>query len=170
MDEARIGQKGRTTHLWYEKGLRPLRAHDVGFVSAWLFGAVCPGRDEGVALVLPEVSIAAMDLFLAELGRSLPERTHAVLVLDQASWHTSRRLNVPANLTLAHLPPYSPELNPVEKLWQHLRERFFSHRVLPNLVAVIDAACNAWNWLVTEPGRVRSLTAFPWLPPSVATS
>jgi hypothetical protein len=66
MDEARVGQKGRTTHLWYEKGLRPLRAHDVGFASAWLFGAVCPGRDEGVAL--PEVSIAAMDLFLAELA------------------------------------------------------------------------------------------------------
>jgi hypothetical protein len=170
MDEARVGQKGRTTHVWYEKGVRPLGAHDVGFASTWLFGAVCPARDEAVALVLPEVSIAAMDLFLAEVGRRLPERTHAVLVLDQAGWHTSRRLNVPANLTLVHLPPYSPELNPVEKLWQYLRERFFSHRILPSLAAVIDAACEAWNRLVAEPGRIRSLTAFPWLPSSIITS
>lgn len=120
--------------------------------------------------VLPEVSIAAMDLFLAELGRRLPERTHAVLVLDQAGWHTSRRLDGPANLTLVHLPPYGPELNPVEKLWRYLREPFFSHRVLPSLAAVIDVACEAWNRLVAEPGRIRSLTAFPWLPPSIVTS
>lgn len=93
-----------------------------------------------------------------------------MLVLDQAGWHTSRRLDVPANLTLVHSPPYSPELNPVEKLWQYPRERFFSHRVLPSLAAVIDAACDAWNRLVAEPGRIRSLTAFPWLPPSIVTS
>lgn len=111
-----------------------------------------------------------MDLFLAEVGRRPPERTHAVLVLDQAGWHTSRRLDVPANLTLTHLPPYSPELNPVEKLWQYVRERFFSHRILPSLAAAIDAARDAWNRLVTEPGRVRSLTAFPWLPSSITTS
>lgn len=170
MDEARVGQKGRATHVWYEKGVRPLGVHAVGFASAWLFGAVCPARDTAVALVLPEVSTAAMNRFLAEVSRSLPERTHAVLVLDQAGWHTSRRLDVPVNLTLASLPPYSPELNPVEKLWQYLRERFFSHRVLPSLDAVIDAACDAWSRLVAEPGRVRSLTAFPWLPPSVVTS
>src|SRR5215203_1707165 len=93
-DEARIGQKGRTTHL---------------------FGAVCPERDAGVALVLPEVSTAAMGVFLAELARAVPARTHAVLVLDGAGWHVSEDLAVPANLTLVHPPPYSPELNPVER-------------------------------------------------------
>ena len=77
---------------------------------------------------------------------------------------------MPPNLTLVHLPPYAPELNPVEKLWQFLRERFLSHCVFRDLDAVVDAACAAWNRLVAEPGRVRSLTAFPWLPPSVSTS
>ncbi len=169
-DEARIGQKGRTTHRWDERGVRPPGARDVGFASTWLFGAACPERDAAAALVLPGVSTAAMNLFLAEVSRSLPARTHAVLVVDRAGWHTSRALTVPPNLTLAHLPPYSPELNPVEKLWQFRRERFLSHRVLRDLDAVAAAACAAWNRLVAEPGRVRSLTSFPWPPPSVSTS
>jgi hypothetical protein len=170
MDEARIGQKGRTTHLWYERGVRPRGAHDVGFASTWLFAAACPERDAAVGLVLPEVSTAAMNLFLAAVAQDVPPGTHAVLVLDQAGWHTSRGLAVPPNLTLVHLPPSSPELNPVEKLWQFLRERLLSHRVFHDLGAVIDATCAAWNRLVAEPGRVRSLTAFPWLPLSVITS
>jgi hypothetical protein len=170
MDEARIGQKGRTTHLWYERGVRPRGAHAVGFASTWLFGAACPERGAAVGLMLPEVSTAAMNVFLAEVAQDVPPGAHAVLVLDRAGWHTSRGLAVPANLTLVHLPPYSPELNPVEKLWQFLRERLLSHRVFRDLGAVIDAACAAWSRLVAEPGRVRSLTAFPWLPPSVSTS
>ena len=110
MDEARIGQKGRVTHVWYQKGTRPRGLHEHRFASAHLFGAVCPARDTGVALVLPEVSTAAMNLFLAELAAAVPARTHAVLVLDRAGWHVSENLSVPANLTLVHLPPYSPEL------------------------------------------------------------
>ncbi|HEY5675722.1 MAG TPA: transposase, partial [Myxococcales bacterium] len=87
MDEARIGQKGRLTHVWYQKGVRPRGVRQQGFASAHLFGAVCPGRGEGVALVLPEVSTAAMGVFLAELARAVPAGTHAALVLDGAGWH-----------------------------------------------------------------------------------
>ncbi len=170
MDEARVGQKGRTTHVWYEKGVRPRGARDIGFASTWLFGAVCPERDEAVALVLPEVSTAAMNRCRAEVGAAVPPEVHAVLVLDRAGWHTSRDLAVPPNLTLVHLPPYAPELNPVEKVWQFLRERHLSHRLFRDLGAVIDACCRAWNQLVDEPGRVASLTRFPWLPASVGTS
>jgi hypothetical protein len=171
MDEARIGQKGRTTHVWYQKGARPRGLRQQGFASAHLFGAVCPERGEGVALVLPEVSTAAMDVFLAELGRAVPAGTHAALVLDGAGWHVSEGLSVPANLTLVPLPPYSPELNPVERVWEYLRDRWLSHRVLTaGYGAVVDAACAAWNALRAEPGRLRSLTNFPWLPVSVITS
>ena len=142
-----------------------------GFASAYLFGAVCPGRGEGVALVLPEVSTAAMDVFLAELARAVPAGTHAALVLDGAGWHVSEGLSVPPNLTLIHPPPYSPELNPVERVWEYLRDRWLSHRVLAGgYQAVVDAACAAWNALLAEPGRLRSLTGFPWLPPPVSTS
>jgi hypothetical protein len=171
MDEARIGQKGRLTHVWHQKGVRPRGVRQQGFSSAQLFGAVCPERGEGVALVLPEVSTAAMDVFLAELSRAVPAGTHAALVLDGAGWHVSDDLTVPANLTLVPLPPYSPELNPVERVWEHLRDRWLSHRMLAGgYAAVVDAACAAWNALLAEPGRLRSLTNFPWLPASVTTS
>jgi hypothetical protein len=115
MDEAHVGQKGHLTRVWYQKGVRPRGVRQQGFAAAHLFGAVCPERGEGVALVLPGVSTAAMDVFLAELARTVPAGTHAALVLDRAGWHISEDLSVPANLTLIHLPPYSPELNPVEK-------------------------------------------------------
>src|SRR3954451_15494082 len=171
MDEARIGQKGRLTHVWYQKGVRPRGVRQQGFASVHLFGAVCPERGEGVALVLPEVSTAAMDVFLAELSRAVPAGSHAALVLDGAGWHVSEDLTVPPNLTLIHPPPYSPELNPVERVWEYLRDRWLSHRVLAGgYDAVVDAACAAWNALLAEPGRLRSLTSFPWLPASVTIS
>src|SRR5207248_7947871 len=150
-----------------------------GFSSACLSGAVCPQREAAVPLVLPEslprtrsgVSTAAMDVFLAELSRAVPAGTHAALVLDGAGWHVSEGLSVPPNLTLIHPPPYSPELNPVERVWEYLRDRWLSHRVLAGgYQAVVDAACAAWNALLAEPWRLRSLTGFPWLPPPVSTS
>jgi hypothetical protein len=171
MDEARVGQKGGLTHLWYQKGVRPRGVRQQGFASAHLFGAVCPERGAGVALVLPEVSTAAMEVFLAELARAVSAGTHVALVLDGAGWHVSKQLVMPANLTLIPLPPYSPELNPVERVWEYLRDRWLSHRVLAGgYEAVVDAACAAWNALLAEPGRLRSLTNFPWLPASVTNS
>ena len=171
MDEARVGQKGRTTRVWYQKGVRPRGVRQQGFSSAHLFGAVCPERGEGVALVLPAVSTAAMNLFLDELAAAVPAGAHAALVLDGAGWHVSEDLAAPANLTLVHPPPYSPELNPVERVWEYLRDRWLSHRVLAGgYEAVVDAACAAWNALLAEPGRLRSLTSFPWLPTSVTIS
>jgi transposase len=170
-DEARIGQKGRVTHVWYQKGARPRGVREQRYASVHLFGAVCPERGAGVALALPEVSTGAMNAFLAELGRAVPAEAHAVLVLDRAGWHVSADLRVPPNLTLVHLPPYSPELNPVETVWLYLRERWLSHRVLAGgYDAVLDAACQAWRALLAEPGRLRSLTGYPWLPPPVRTS
>lgn len=171
MDEARVGQKGGLTHVWYQKGVRPRGVRQQGFASAHLFGAVCPERGAGVALVLPEISTAAMEVFLAELARAVSAGTHVALVLDGAGWHVSKQLVVPANLTLIPLPPYSPELNPVERVWEYLRDRWLSHRVLAGgYEAVVDAACAAWNALLDEPGRLRSLTNFPWLPASVTNS
>ena len=171
MDEARVGQKGGLTHVWYQKGVRPRGVRQQGFASAHLFGAVCPERGAGVALVLPEISTAAMEVFLAELARAVSAGTHVALVLDGAGWHVSKQLVMPANLTLIPLPPYSPELHPVERVWEYLRDRWLSHRVLAGgHEAVVDAACAAWNALLDEPGRLRSLTNFPWLPASVTNS
>ncbi|WP_051520987.1 IS630 family transposase [Rubellimicrobium mesophilum] len=163
-DEARVGQKGRTTHRWWLRGQRPSGLCDKRFTSAYLFAAVEPATGAEVALVLPTVSTAAMSRFLAELSTQIAPDTHAVLVLDQAGWHGARALVVPPNLTLVPLPPYSPELNPVERLWLYLRERYLSHRLLEDYGAVVDACCAAWTALIQEPGRIQSLTSYPWPP------
>jgi transposase len=163
MDEARIGQKGRACHRWYEKGARPPGLVDQRFASAWLYAAARPKSGEDITLVLPSVSAAAMSVFLHHFGESLRPGVHAMLVLDQAGWHGAKPLKVPANVTLVPLPSYSPQLKPVERVWQHLRERFLSHRLYSDYEAIVDAACRAWNRLTTEPGRLLSLCAYPWI-------
>jgi hypothetical protein len=163
MDEARVGQKGRLCHRWWLRGRRPPGRRDKRFAWAYLFAAVEPGTGADVALVLPEATTTTMNLSLAEFAASLPADVHAVLVLDGAGWHGARALAVPANVTLVQLPPYSPELNPVERVWLYLRERFLALRLWADYRAIVDACCEAWNRLVAEPGRLRSLCDQPWI-------
>jgi transposase len=163
MDEARVGQKGRPCHRWWRRGQRPPGRCDKRFESAYIFAAVAPATGTEVALVLPEATTVAMNRFLAEFGRRLPDGVHAALVLDGAGWHGAKALEVPANVTLVPLPPYSPELNPVERVWLYLRERCLSLRVFKNYQAIVDACCRAWNRLAADPDRLRSLCDQPWI-------
>jgi len=163
MDEARVGQKGRLCHRWWPRGRRPPGRRDRRFEWAYLFAAVEPATGADVALVLPEATTAAMNLFLAEFAAGLSGDVHAVLVLDRAGWHGAKALAIPPKVTLVPLPAYSPELNPVERVWLHLRERFLSLRVFADYRAMVDACCAAWNRLVAEPGRLRSLCDQPWI-------
>ena len=168
-DEARVGQKGRGVRVWFERGLRPTGFIDHRYASAWLYAAVRPGTDEAFALVMPEVSAAAMQAFLDGFAEFLPKGVHAALLLDGAGWHIAADIAVPANVSLIFLPPYSPSLNPVERIWLYLRERFLSLRLFADLDAILDGCCDAWNRLVEEPGRLASLTDYSYLR-SVSTS
>jgi transposase len=161
MDEARFGQKGRVCHRWFTRGQRPPGLCDQRYTWAHLFAAARPATGQAFALVLPQVSTAAMNGFLARFAATLADDEHAVLVLDRAGWHTARRLVVPPDVTLVWLPPYSPQLNPVERLWLFLRERHLSHRLLDDYDVIVDALCRAWNALTPE--RIRSLTRYPYL-------
>jgi hypothetical protein len=143
------------------RGKRPRGLCDQRYDWTYLYAAVRPTTGEGFALVLPMVSTRAMNLFLERFADSLAPDTHAVLVLDQAGWHGSRQLRVPSNVTLVPLPPYAPELNPVERVWLYLRERFLSHRLLNSNAAIVDACCQAWNSLT--PDRLQSLANYPWI-------
>ncbi len=160
-DEARMGQKGRTCHRWWLKGQRPPGLCDRRFTWTYIFAAVEPATGASTALVLPEVSTEAMSVFLDRFAAERAPDEHAVLVLDQAGWHGAHALRVPDNLTLVPLPPYAPELNPIERVWLHLRERFLSHRLLDDYDAVVDACCAAWKRLTPE--RLRSLCHFPYI-------
>ncbi|XEY22053.1 transposase [Azospirillum sp. HJ39] len=137
---------------------------DKRFTSAYLYAAICPASGADSALVMPTVSTTVMSPFLDGVSRSLEPDIQAVLPLDRSGWHGSRALVVPDNITLVPLPPYSPELNPVERVWLYLRERFLSHhRLLDDADAVVQACCDAWNALADTPGHLRSLTSYPWL-------
>jgi hypothetical protein len=106
---------------------------DVGYQSAWIIGAVCPARDTGVALVMTRLDTAAMNLFLAGLGQAVAPGAHGIVLMDKAGWHTTGDLVVPENLSLVFLPPYSPELNPIKRLWLHLRDNRLSHCVFQTM-------------------------------------
>jgi putative transposase len=115
-DEARIGQKTKITRRWAKRGTRPVALCDQRTASAYIFGAICPQDGKGAALVMPRCNIVAMNLHLAEISAAVTPGAHAILVLDQAGWHMSDQVVVPANITLLPLPPKCPELNPVETI------------------------------------------------------
>ena len=108
--------------------------------------------------MLPQVNVDAMNVHLAEISRSVTHGDHAVLVLDQAGWHTSPKLRIPENISLLPLPPYAPELNPVEQVWAYLRANFLGHRIWNSYNAIVGACCDAWNKLMSTPERLTSIT------------
>jgi transposase len=131
--------------------------------SAYLFGAVCPARAVGAALVLPCANASTMNKHLAEISTQVAAGAHAVILLDGAGWHqTGGKLRLPQNISLLKLPPYSPELNPVENVWQFLRQNQLSNRVYDTYAAILDACCDAWNAFVNAPDRIRSVTQRSW--------
>ena len=162
-DEARVGQTGRTGYIWWQRGQTPRGRRDFGHRSAWIIGAVCPARDTGAALVVTRLDTEAMNLFLVELAQAVAPGAHAVVLMDKAGWHIAGDLVVPANITPVFLPPYSPELNPIERLWLYLKDNQLSHRVFGDTTEIIDACCDAWNRLLAETGRIRSLCSYPWI-------
>jgi len=125
-------------------------------------GAVCPARDTGAAIVMTRANTEAMNLMLEEISRTVAPGAHAAVVIDGAGWHTSDDRVVPSNITLVPLPPYSPELNAIERLWQFMRDTLLSHRLFADIGAILDVCCRVWNRILAEPGRIRSTCGYPW--------
>ena len=161
-DEARIGQKNKITRRWARRGTRPSAPHDQRTASTYIVGAICPREGKGAALVLPACNTQAMNLHLAEIATEVTPGRHAVLLLDQAGWHMSHRLVVPSNMTLMPLPPKCPELNPVENIWQFMRDNWLSNRVFTSYENLLDHCCHAWNTLIDQPWRIMSIGLRDW--------
>jgi len=138
--------------------------------------AICPKLGKGAAPVLPRCNTAAMNLHLQEVAaavapfvggtihRIVPSSSspHAVLLLDQAGWHVSAKLAVPPNITLMPLPPKAPELNPVENLWQFIRDNWLSNRIFRSYDGILDHACAAWRRIVDQPWRIMTIGLREW--------
>ena len=144
------------------RGTRPRQPADQRYESAYLFGAICPARGTGAALALPFADTEAMQLHLNEIARTVKRGAHAVLLLDRAGWHTTRALKIPKNITMILLPSRAPELNPVENIWQYLRQTWLSNRVFKTFEEIIDAACDAWRRLIAQPPTVTSIGSRKW--------
>ena len=163
MDEARFGQQGTLTRVWAPRGSRPTAVKQTRYEWVYLYAAVEPATGASVALQAPHVNAATFNVFLRMLSEELGRKDHAVLVMDQAGWHKARALKVPDNITILYLPPYSPELNPVERLWAYLRSHHLANRVFDNYQHLLDAGAQAWQQLTPE--LLRTVCACPYLTP-----
>jgi hypothetical protein len=161
-DEMRIGQRGTQTRIWARKGSRPRIVRQQQSESAYNFGAVCPQRDAAVGLVLPYANTQTMALHLEAISQAIPAGRHALLVLDQAGWHTTAKLPQFPNVSLLLLPAGSPELNPAEQVWQQLRDRCLANQCYNSYEHIVAACCAAWNQFTLIPGAIRSLCTRNW--------
>jgi transposase len=138
----------------------PRQPADQRYDNAYLFGAICPARGVGAALALPRHRRDAAPP--RRISRNVTDGAHAVLLLDRAGWHTTAKLDVPDNITPIFLPSRAPELNPVENIWQYLRQNWLSNTVFENYDAIIDAACAAWRKLIAQPETITSIGMRDW--------
>ena len=129
----------------------------------YVMTAVCPATGQAAGLIMPGMNMATVNAFLAELASRVAPGVHAVLIWDNAGFHTGHGVVVPPNITLLPLPPYAPELNPVENLWHYLRSHFWALRVYADYEALKEAAVTAWRAVCLVPELVRSVCAAPYI-------
>jgi hypothetical protein len=161
-DEGRFGRISRPKRCWAPPGMRPHTPSQVVRESVYVFAAVAPALGLMTSLVLPAANTAMMNLFLSHVSQIFVDY-FIVMQVDQAGWHRSKELQVPANIRLIEQPAYSPEVNPVEHVWEELREKYLHNRVFPSLEALIELLCQGLNELTDDKKRLCSLTGFPHL-------
>lgn len=128
----------------------------------YAFAGICPFTGQLDAVILPEVNAAAMSTFLVEVAVQQPGE-QVVAIMDQAGWHKAKDVVIPANITPFWLPPYSPELNPVEHLWKEIREKWFPNQAFHSLDEVLERLSTALKSLMDSPTVVKSMSLFSWM-------
>lgn len=161
-DESRFGQQGTTTNVWAKKGSRPTVVRQTEYQYLWVIGAVCPETGHAEGLLSPQLNTKMINIFLKQFAATIPEDEHAVMVWDGAGFHTAKALEVPENVTLVKLPPYSPELNPIENLWHYLKSHYWSNRAYKDYDAIEDAAMQAWQQAVLNEDLMKTICAAPY--------
>lgn len=139
-DEARFGTHSKLGHGWFKKGLRTAVPIKLGFKNFYLYSAVNCLSGSSCTLMLPKVNSFCMNIYLKELSSQYADQD-VLLVMDGAGWHKSNDLKIPKNIKIIYLPPYSPELNPVEKLWQHIKENTIRNKVFDTIDLLENLIC-----------------------------
>ena len=162
-DESRFGQQGTTTNVWAPRGSRPAAVRQTEYQYLWVIGAVCPETGHAEGLLSPQLNTGIINTFLEQFSATIPEDEQAVMIWDGAGFHTAKALRVPSNVTVVKLPPYSPELNPMENLWHYLKSHYWSNRTYADYEALEDAAMTAWRTAVLDEGLMQTVCAAPYL-------
>lgn len=161
-DEARFGLIRSLRPCWACKPIRPELPNRIARQYTYVYGAVSPLDGRSDFLILPSMQMQAFEYFLKELSKRYPKE-HIAMVVDGAASHRTDNITVPENITLIVLPPYSPQLNPIENLWKVMRERFFPNLDFDCMDKLEQNLCDALNLLEQTPEIIRSVTGYKWL-------
>lgn len=161
-DESRIDQQGSLTRIWAPKGTRPRKVKQGQFIYSYIYGASCPNTGDSFGLILPATNTDCMQTYLDALSEHIQKGRHVALIVDNAGWHTSKRLKIPKNITLIPLPPYSPELNPMEQVWQWMKHNYLSNICFDNYQNILDKLTQAWNAFANNIELVKSICQRNW--------
>jgi len=162
-DESRFGQQGTMTNVWAPRGSRPTAIRQTEYDYLWVLGVVCPETGHAEGLLSPQLNAAIVGVFLEQFSQTIPEGEHAVMIWDGAGFHTAKKLQPPSNISLVKLPPYSPELNPIENLWHYLKSHYWSNRAYANYEALETAAMTAWRLAALDTELIKTVCAAPYL-------
>ncbi len=161
-DEARFGRISDVRRCWCPKPHRPMVQAMISQQYTYAYTALTPADGRMDSLVLPYVNGICMDIFLKEIASRYSEE-RIIMIVDGAGWHKNQKLPLPSNLRLVFLPPYAPELNPVEHIWDDLREKFFHNRVFDSIDALEDHLVSALLAYENDSDRVQSITGWDWI-------
>ena len=143
--------------VWARRGSRPVAVKQTQYEWLYVISAVCPQAGQSVGMLSPYISTEVMNVYLKQFATEIAADVHAVLIWDQAGFHKSKELVVPENVTIIELPAYSPELNPVENLWQYLRSHFWSNRSYRDYDDLREAACEEWQRVCLTAEMIKSI-------------
>ena len=130
------------------------------FTYSYIYGAICPSTAQAVGLILPSANTSCMTLHIDEISRSIPDGRHALVIMDGAGWHQVSHNR--DNVSILKIPPYSPELNPCEQVWQYIKDRWLKNRTYKDYDDILTVATEAWQSFVAEDERVQSLCSRAW--------
>lgn len=161
-DEGRFGRINAHRPCWAPKGMRPKAPRQIVRAFVYVYTAVCMALGKMTSLILPYANTEMMNLFLEQVAEDF-KGFFVIMLIDQAGWHMAKNLKIPENIRLLPQPSHSPELNPVEHIWEDLREKAMPNRAFKSLDQLEEALCHRLRELDRLPDMVRSMTNFPYL-------
>jgi transposase len=159
MDEARFGTHSKIGHGWFPTGERSVVKVKLGFKNSYIYGAIEPKSGEFFSLLMPKANSDNMNIFLQEMSKHYRDE-QITLIMDGAGWHKAKSLIIPSNIKIIHLPPYSPELNPVERMWRYIKSYTIRNKIYDSLESLENSVCDFIGQITND--LVRELCAVDW--------